>query len=120
MKYFKAVNKEDFEDVLYLSSNLDLNAKRFLEEKTRISDYGYELQECSQEEFEAMTQEENDYIINVGHDEDNLTPFDSAHTYEEGVEKGEKYLEDWEFVELVYMPCDNDDINTIVWFKSRN
>ena len=119
MKYFRAVNKEDVCDVLYLSSNLDLNAKRFLEEKTRIGDYGYELQECSQEEFETMTQEENDYIINVGHEEDNLTPFASAHTYEEGAEKCEKYLEDWEFVELVYMPQDNEDINTIVWFKSR-
>ena len=43
MKYFRAVNRDDVTDVLYLSSNLDLDAKRFLEEKTRIGNYGYEL-----------------------------------------------------------------------------
>jgi hypothetical protein len=119
MKYFRAVNRDDVTDVLYLSSNLDLDAKRFLEEKTRIGNYGYELVECSQEEFEAMTQEENDYIINVGNFLDDLTPFASAHSYEEGVEKGEKLLEDWKFVELIYMPQDNEDINEVVWSKNR-
>lgn len=76
----------------------------------QISLFDYDLDE---------SQEVNDYIINVGHDEDNLTPFDSAHTYEEGIEKCEKHFEDWEFIELVYMPQENDDINVVVWFKSR-
>lgn len=120
MKYFKAINKEDPEDILYLSSNIDLDEARTVEEILRIGNYGYDLVPCSEAEFETMTQEENDYIIYVGNTADDLTPIDSASTYEEGVKKGETYLdEDWKYAELVYMPCDEDDTNVIVWFKNK-
>ena len=68
-----------------------------------------------QEEFEAMTQEVNDYIINVGQDRSNINPFDSAHTEGEAIQKAEQYCEDWKCVEVVYMPCDNEDVNEIIW-----
>ena len=115
MKYFRAVNMDDVTDVLYLSSNIELDAKRFLEERTRIMDYGYKLVECSKEEFEAMTQEVNDFILNVGNDRYNLEPYASAHTMDEAIELAEKLRETWKCVEVVYMPCDNIDINEIVW-----
>lgn len=116
MKYFRVVNPDDITEEFYVSCSEDFEPERV---KEQLGLEQYWLAECSKEEFEAMTQEVNDYIINVGHDEDSLTPFDSAHTYEEGIEKGEKYLEDWEFVELVYMPQADCDVNTVVWFKSR-
>lgn len=117
MRYFKAVNKDDVTDEFYVSCDRDNFPVDVVQEHLGL--FQYVLTEVGEQEFETMTQEENDYIINVGHEEDNLTPIDSAHTYEEGTEKCDKYLEDWEFVELVYMPQDDDDINTIVWFKSR-
>ncbi len=115
MKYFRAVNQDDVTDVLYMSSSRDLDDARMAEERTRIANCGYNLVECTQEEFEAMTQEVNDYILNVGQTRDDLTPFDSAHTEGEAIEKAKKYLEDWKCVEVVYMPQDNEDINEIVW-----
>jgi hypothetical protein len=117
VRYFKAVNKDDVTDEFYVSCDRDNFPVDVVQEHLGL--FQYVLTEVGEQEFETMTQEENDYIINVGHEEDNLTPIDSAHTYEEGTEKCDKYLEDWEFVELVYMPQDDDDINTIVWFKSR-
>ena len=115
MKYFKAINQDDQEDVLYLSSSCDLDDAQVVAERTRIGNYGYTLVECTKEEFEVMTQEQNDYILNVGQDRSNLTPFDSAHTEEEAIKKAEQYCEDWKCVEVVYMPQDNEDINEIVW-----
>lgn len=115
MKYFRAVNQEDVTDVLYLSSSCDLDDEQVVAERTRINSYGYTLVECSEEEFEAMTQEQNDYILNVGHDRSNINPFDSAHTEAEAIQKAELYCEDWKCVEVVYMPQDNDDINEIIW-----
>ncbi len=115
MKYFRAVNQEDVTDVLYMSSSRDLDDARMVEERTRIANYGYKLVECSEEEFEAMTQEQNDYILNVGQDRSNINPFDSAHTEAEAIQKAELYCEDWKCVEVVYMPCDNEDVNEIIW-----
>jgi hypothetical protein len=115
MKYFRAVNQEDVTDVLYLSSSCDLDDEQVVAERTRINNYGYTLVECSEEEFEAMTQEQNDYILNVGQDRSNINPFDSAHTEAEAIQKAELYCEDWKCVEVVYMPQDNDDINEIIW-----
>ena len=114
MKYFRAVNIDDVTDELYVSCNRDFEAKTAAEHLGLAAD-GYLLVECTQEEFEAMTQEENDFIINVGQEKGNLNPFDSAHTEDEAIQKAEKYCEDWKCVEVVYMPCDNDDINEIVW-----
>lgn len=115
MKYFRAVNHDDPEDVLYLSSNIDLNAERFLEEKTRIGSYGYKLQECPKEEFDIMTQDINDYIINAGPDRYNLAPIESAHTDGEAIERAEELCKGFKSVEVVYMPCDNIDINEVIW-----
>lgn len=57
----------------------------------------------------------NDYIIHVGHSKEDLNPFDSAHTPQEAVDKAKEYTEDWEYIEIVYMPVDDDDINEVVW-----
>ena len=116
MKYFRAVNMDDVTDELYVSCNRNFDAKKAAEH-LGLAEAGYLLVECSAEEFEAMTQEENDFIINVGQEKGNLEPFDSAHTEAEGIEKAKKYLEDWKCVEVVYMPVDNEDVNEIVWKK---
>lgn len=115
MKYFKVINQEDETDILYLSSSCDLDTARVVAERTRIADYGYTLNECSKEEFETMTQEVNDYIINVGQAKETLTPFVSAHTEEEAIQKADKLGEEWKCVEVVYMPQNNDDINEIIY-----
>lgn len=117
MRYFKAVNKDDVTDEFYVSCNLDSFSPEYIQEKLGL--LNCTLIEVGEQEFETMTQEENDYIINVGDSEDNLTPIDSAPDYESGVKKGEAYLEDWKYAELVYMPIDDDDTNTVVWFKAR-
>jgi hypothetical protein len=117
MRYFKAVNKDDVTDEFYVSCDRDSFPVNVVQEHLGL--FQYVLTEVGEQEFETMTQEENDYIINVGDSEDNLTPIDSAPDYESGVKKGEMYLEDWKYVELVYMPVDDDDTNVVVWFKSR-
>jgi hypothetical protein len=108
MKYFKAVNIDDVTEETYISCNCDVN----IESTEKL--LGLKLVEVSQEEFETMTQEDNDYIINVGQTRDNLRPFDSAHTEDEAIKKAEQYTEDWKCVEVVYMPVDDDDINEII------
>ena len=115
MKYFRAVNMDDVTDVLYMSSSCDLDDAQVMAERTRIASYGYKLVECTKEEFEVMTQEVNDYIINVGQEQDNLDPHMSAHTLEEAIQKAEALCNTYKYVEVVYMPCDNIDINEIVW-----
>ena len=126
MKYFRAVSKTDIMDEFYVSCNKDVAGDYAVE---LLGLDGYNLFECSKNEFDAMTQEENDYILYVGHSENDVTPFDSAPSYEEGICLGRKYLEDWEYVELVYMPngepsdCIGDDgliDEGVVWFKSRD
>ena len=115
MKYFKAINHDDPEDVLYLSSSCDLDDGRIVAERTRINDYGYYLVECSKEEFDTMTQDENEYIINVGHDRFHMEPFESAHTDAEAIARAEELLKEYKCAEVVYMPNDNIDINEIIW-----
>lgn len=115
MKYFKAINHDDPEDVLYLSSSCDLDDSRVVAERTCINDYGYELVPCSKEEFDTMTQEVNDYILNVGQDRYNLNPYESAHTEKEAFDRAEELCKEYKCVEVVYMPCDNIDINEVIW-----
>jgi hypothetical protein len=114
MKYFKAINKDDVTDECYVSCSKDLSPEAAAEH-LGLEVFGYKLIECSKEEFETMTQDVNDFIINVGKDRSSINPFDSAHTEDEAIEKAQKYCEDWKCVEVVYMPCDNEDINEIVW-----
>lgn len=117
MKYFKAANKVDPKDSFYLSCSCDINNFGMADQ---LKLYGYSFIECTKEEYETMTQERNDHIINdyiikVGRSKAALRPFDSAHTPKEAVDKAKEYTEDWEYVEIVYMPVDNDDINEVVW-----
>lgn len=115
MKYFKAINHDDPEDVLYLSSSCDLDDGRVVAERTRINDYGYDLVECSKEEFDTMTQDENEYIINVGQTRFNMEPLESAHTEKEAFDRAEALRKEHKCVEVVYMPNDNIDINEVIW-----
>ena len=62
-----------------------------------------------------MTDDTNDYILNVGQTQDELTPFASAFTKEAAIELAKEAGQYWKCVEVVYMPVDNDDINEIVW-----
>lgn len=113
MRYFKAVNKDDVTDEFYVSCNLDNFSPEYVQEKLGL--FNCTLIEVGEQEFETMTQEENDYIINVGDSRDDLTPIDSAKTKEEAIKKAKLYLEDWKYSEVVYMPCDDDDINDVIW-----
>jgi hypothetical protein len=115
MKYFRAVNKDDVTDVLYVSGNRDADTIEQVMERLQLAEYGYKLVECTQEEFDTMTQDQNDYILNVGQDRYNLDPFASAHTEFEAIEKAKELRKTWKCVEVVYMPQDNIDINDIIW-----
>ena len=118
MNYFRAVNQEDVTDVLYVSCDRDFDTERATE-YFGLSIYGYKLVECSKEEFDTMTQEVNDYIINVGQTRDELNPFESAHTEPEAIERAKELNKEYKCVEVVYMPQDNIDVNKIVWFKYK-
>ena len=66
--------------------------------------------------FDQWDEEEeptNDYVINVGATWDDLIPYDTAASKEEAIEAA-KLLTD-KCVEVVYSPCDDVDINEIVW-----
>lgn len=63
-----------------------------------------------------MTQPEyNDYIINTGVSRADCGPSESAHTEAEAVARAKELCKEYPFVEVVYMPVDNDDINDIIW-----
>jgi hypothetical protein len=59
-----------------------------------------------------------DYIVNAGKTKDNLYPA-CAYKYKEDAIAGAERLvaagTSLKFVEVVYMPEDNDDINEVVW-----
>ncbi len=112
MKYFRAVNKDNVTDEFYVSCNKDFEVERAQE---YLGLWQYQLTECSKEEYETLTQEENDYILNVGQTQELLAPFDSAHDLEEAQTKALELRKTWKCVEIVYMPVDNDDINEIIW-----
>jgi hypothetical protein len=61
----------------------------------------------------------NDYILNVGQTQDELTPFAYAFTQEDAIELAKEAGQHWKCVEVVYMPVDNDDINEIVWSQYK-
>ena len=115
MKYFRVVNPDDITDEFYVSCDHDDFSPESVKEHLGLQ--AYWLEECSKEEFETMTDDTNDFIINVGQTKDNLQPFASAYTETEAIEKAKEFLKAWKCVEVVYMPCDNIDINEIVWKK---
>jgi hypothetical protein len=57
----------------------------------------------------------NDYILNVGQTQEELTPFASAPNSEGALTKALELRKTWKCVEIVYMPVDDDDINEIIW-----
>lgn len=62
--------------------------------------------------------ESYDYIINVGYYDDELDPYDTAYSSEEGAIDQAKWLVgegEYNFTEVVYMPEDDVDINEVVW-----
>lgn len=60
----------------------------------------------------------NDYVINVGDDWENLTPFETAETKKKAIAAAEAL--DAKCVEVVYSPCDDMDTNKIVWCNQKN
>ena len=117
MRYFRAVNPHNTNDILYITGPDETLDGQEVAKRLHLDRYGYVLIECTKEEFDAMTQEVNDFIINVGQARDLLHPFSSAHTEEEAVMLAKKYCEDWKCVEVVYMPVDNEDINEIIYSR---
>lgn len=59
----------------------------------------------------------NDYVINVGQTWDNLTPFDTAASKKEAIEIAKHLIT--KCVEVVYSPCNDIDINEVIW-KNKN
>ena len=116
MKYFRVVNPDDVTDEFYVSCDRDYDGERA---KEFLGLWQYWITECTKEEFETMTQDQNDYILNVGQTQDELTPFASAFTKEDAIELAKEAGQHWKCVEVVYMPVDNDDINEIVWSQYK-
>ena len=83
MKYFRVVNPEDVTDEFYVSCDRDDFPLDLVKEHLGLQMYC--MTECSKEEYETMTQEENDCILDVGHQRGELTLYASAPTPEEAV-----------------------------------
>jgi hypothetical protein len=115
MKYYRAVDKNDTTRVLYISINDTLETYEDLPEQVVLEESGYLLTECSQKEFDRMSSNVNDYIINVGNSRDDLEPFESAHTSLEAIERARELGKEYSHVEVVYMPESDVDINEIIW-----
>ena len=113
MKYYRAVNKDDVTDEFYVTCDRDDYDIEVVKEQLGL--WNCYVVECSKEEYETMTDDTNDYILNVGQTQDELTPFASAFTKEAAIELAKEAGQYWKCVEVVYMPVDNDDINEIVW-----
>ena len=60
----------------------------------------------------------NDYVINIGSNWGNLTPFETAATKKKAVAVAETITA--KCVEVVYCPCDDMDVNEIVWRNQKN
>lgn len=60
----------------------------------------------------------NDYVINVGNDWGNLTPFEAAATKKKAIATAKALGA--KCVEVVYSPCDDVDINEIIWRNQKN
>lgn len=113
MKYYKIINKQDQEDVCYISVSEYGDTPEVMQERLGLQ--VYEIVECSEREFNVMTNDKNDFIINVGSSRFAMEPFESVHTDEEGRARCDELRKDYKCVELVYMPVDNTDINEVVY-----
>ena len=66
-----------------------------------------------------MKTERHDYLVNAGPAKDDLRPC-CAYRYKEDAIQGAKNLEaekikKLSYIEVVFMPEDDDDINEVVW-----
>ena len=113
MKYFRVVNPEDVTDEFYVSCDRDDFELDLVKEHLGLQMYW--LEECTKEGFETMTQDVNDYILNVGQTRDSLNPYASAHDPEEAEALALELRKTWKCVEIVYMPCADVDVNQIIW-----
>lgn len=62
--------------------------------------------------------EKFDYLVNAGRTKDNLYPACAYKTKEDAIAGAERLAAagtSLKFVEVVYMPEDNDGINDVVW-----
>ena len=113
MKYYRVIDPDDVTDEFYVSCSRDDFEVEKVKEHLGLQEYW--MEECSKEEYETMTDDTNDYILNVGQTRDELTPHDSAATPAEAEKKALELRKTWKCVEIVYMPVDDDDINEIIW-----
>lgn len=113
MKYYRAVNKDDVTDEFYVTCDRDDYDIELVKEQLGLGNCY--VVECSKEEYEAMTDDTNDYILNVGQTQNELTPYASAATPAEAEKKALEFRKTWKCVEIVYMPVDDDGINEIIW-----
>jgi hypothetical protein len=60
----------------------------------------------------------NDYVINIGNDWENLTPFETAATKKKAIAVAAAITA--KCVEVVYCPCNDIDVNEIVWRNQKN
>jgi hypothetical protein len=117
MRYFRAVNMEDPTIELYLSCDHDDFEVEQIKQHLGLETYA--LTECSQNEYETMTQDVNDFIINVGVSRSDCGPFESAATESKAIKRAKELAEEYPCVEVVYMPQDDFDVNEIVWEQYR-
>ena len=58
MKYFKAINTVDVDDILFVKSKYETDTLETIAARTHLWDYGYTLIPCTQEEYEEAMQSE--------------------------------------------------------------
>lgn len=117
MRYFRAINMEDPTIELYLSCDHDDFEVEQIKQHLGLEIYA--LTECSKNEYETMTQDVNDFIINVGKSRSDCGPFESAATESEAIKRAKELAEEYPCVEVVYMPQNDFDVNEIVWEQYR-
>ena len=115
MKYYRAIDKYNTTKVLYITVNDTLETFEDIPERIVLEESGYILSECSKIEFNRMFGNLSDYIINVGHNRENLGPYEAASTRELAINRAKELCFEFDCVEVVYMPNNDDDINEIIW-----
>lgn len=115
MKHYRAIDLKDTTRVLYIRVNDSIVSYEDTPERVVLEEAGYILSECSKEEYDRMSGDLDDYIINVGHDRKDLGPYESAFTGELAINRAIELCNEFDCVEVVYMPNDDDDINEIIW-----
>ena len=73
-----------------------------------------EFEELTEEDLEALEEETHPYIINAGDAKDDLYPYLACESREKAIAlcKNNKF---YKYLEVVYMPEYDVDINEVVW-----